>query len=60
MKITDQDLHTAISNGDGTFSGVKLCQWLVEAVGGRPLSEEDARQMLDDAKQKIQDRKRGL
>lgn len=49
-KITDQDLHTACSNGDGTYSGVKLAQWLVEAVSGKPLSEEDAKQIIEDAK----------
>lgn len=49
-KITDEDLHTACSNGDGTYSGVKLAQWLVEAVSGKPMSEEEARQLIDDAK----------
>lgn len=49
-KITDQDLHTACANGDGTYSGVKLAQWLVEAVSGKPLSEEDAQQIIEDAK----------
>ncbi|NTG94245.1 hypothetical protein [Rhizobium rhizogenes] len=49
-RITDQDLYTACSNGDGTYSGVKLAQWLVEAVSGKPLSEEDAKQIIEDAK----------
>jgi hypothetical protein len=49
-KITDQDLHTACSNGDGTYSGVKMAQWLVEAVSGKPLSDEEAQALIDDAK----------
>ena len=51
-RITDQDLHTACANGDGTYSGVKLAQWLVEAVSGKPLSEEDAKDIIEKAKQK--------
>lgn len=51
-KITDQDLHTACSNGDGTYSGVKLAQWLVECVSGKPLSEEDAKQLIAEAQAK--------
>ena len=49
-RITDQDLHTACANGDGTYSGIKLAQWLVEAVSGKPLSESDATQLIEDAK----------
>lgn len=57
-KITDQDLHTACSNGDGTYSGVKLAQWLVEAVSGKPLSEDDAQQIINDAKAKAAEKRR--
>lgn len=49
-KITDQDVLTATSNGDGTHSGLKLAQWLYEATTGKPLSDEDARKLLDEAK----------
>lgn len=56
-RITDQDLHTACSNGDGTYSGVKLAQWLVEAVSGKPMSEEDARQLIEDAKQRAAEKR---
>lgn len=61
-KITDNDLHTACANGDGTYSGVKLAQWLVEAVSGKPLSEEDAKQIIEDAKVRAAEKRkaRGL
>lgn len=48
-KITDQDLHTACDNGDGTYDGYKLARWLVEAVGGQPMSEDEAKELVDGA-----------
>lgn len=59
-KITDQDLHTACANGDGTYSGVKLAQWLVEAVGGKPMSEEDAHALIEDAKARAKAKSRPM
>lgn len=55
--ITDQDLYTACSNGDGTYSGVKLAQWLVEAVSGKPLSKEDAEEIIKKAQDKAKARR---
>lgn len=51
-KITDQDLYTACANGDGTYSGVKLAQWLFEAASGKPMSEDEAKKLIEEAKQR--------
>jgi len=48
-KITDKDLFAATANGDGTHNGVKLVQWLYEASTGKPMSDEDARALVDQA-----------
>lgn len=56
-KITDQDLHTACSNGDGTYSGVKLAQWLYECVSGKPMSEDDAKLLIEEAKAKAAEKR---
>lgn len=48
-KITDQDYTTACSNGDGTYSAYKAAQWLIEATTGKPLSDEEAKKLVDDA-----------
>lgn len=55
-RIADQDLYTACSNGDGTYSGVKLAQWLFEAVTGKAMSESDARSLIDEAKARASER----
>lgn len=51
-KITDQDVHTACANGDGTYSGVKLVQWLMEATTEKSMSEKDARALVEEAQAK--------
>lgn len=56
-KITDQDYHTACSNGDGTFSLVKAAQWLCEAMTGKTLSEEEAREWVEEGKRRALARK---
>jgi len=48
-KITDKTLHEATSNGDGTYSGIKLVQWMYECSTGKPMSEEDARGLVVEA-----------
>lgn len=48
-KITDKDYMTATANGDGTHSAIKAAQWLFEMSTGKPLSEEDARKLVDEA-----------
>lgn len=48
-KITDQDYMSACSNGDGTYSAYKAAQWLFEAVTKKPMSEEDAKELVDKA-----------
>jgi hypothetical protein len=45
-KITDKDVFAATSNGDGTHNGVKLAQWLYEATTGKPMSDEDAKDLV--------------
>lgn len=51
-KITDKDLLNACANGDGTYSGVKMTQWLMECMTGKPMSEQDARALMDEAQAK--------
>lgn len=56
-RITDQDLLTACDNGDGTYNGYKLAQWLYEATTGKPLSDEEARKIVAEAKQRAAERR---
>lgn len=56
-KITDKPYMEACSNGDGTYSAVKAAQWLIEAMTGKPLSEAEARALVEEAKRRAIDRK---
>jgi hypothetical protein len=47
-KITDQDVLSATSNGDGTHDGVKLAQWLYEAYTGKPLPRDRAEELVQE------------
>lgn len=59
MPITDKNLHDATVNPDGkTYDGHKVAQWLFEAVTGKPMSEEEAKQLVAEAQQKAKDRKK--
>lgn len=49
-RITDKPVKEACANGDGTYSGVKLCQWLFEATTGASMSETEARKLVEEAK----------
>lgn len=51
-KITDKDVYSACANGDGTYSGVKLAQWLMECMTGKPFSETDAKALIEEAQAK--------
>lgn len=55
-KITDKPLLEACANGDGTYSGVKLAQWLLEATTGKAPSEAEIRDMWAEAKRRKQRR----
>jgi hypothetical protein len=44
-KITDKDLGEACANGDGTYNGFKLMQWLFEATTGEPVSKEEVEEL---------------
>lgn len=46
-------LGEACANGDGTYDGVRLMQFLFSAVtGGKQIATEEVRQMWDEAKAK--------
>lgn len=48
-KVTDKTLHEASSNGDGTYNGAKVVQWLFEAVAGKAMSDADAETLIAEA-----------
>lgn len=49
MSIGDRTLHEFAANGDGTFDGRKVVQWLFEATTGKPMSDEDAKKLVAEA-----------
>lgn len=49
MSITDKDLHSAASNGDGTYNGLTAMRWLFEAVTGKPMDEAEAKRLFAEA-----------
>lgn len=57
-KITDLPLKEACANGDGTYDGRKLARWLFEATTGKPMSEEEAEQLVEAAKTRAAARRR--
>lgn len=59
MAITDKDYMAACANGDGTYSGTKAVQWLMEAMTGKPMSDEDARALVAEAQERAKAKKGG-
>jgi hypothetical protein len=53
----DKTLEEAAANGDGTFSGLKTIQWLHHAMTGKPLSDDEAKNLLDEAQERIKKKK---
>ena len=48
-------LGEACANGDGTYNGIKLMQFLFSATtGGKTIEESEIRKMWEDAKAKRQ------
>ena len=45
----DTNIYDFTSNGDGTHSGVKLAQFLMEALTKKPCSEDQAREIIAEA-----------
>ena len=56
-RITDKDLFAATSNGDGTYNGFKLIQWLLEATTGKPVSDADAAAIMAEGIERARVRK---
>ena len=50
-KLTDKTLEEASANGDGTYNGATALRWIFEALTGKPLSDEEVRQMWERAKE---------
>lgn len=51
-RITDQAMADACANGDGTFDGRKLVRWLYEATTGKPMTAEEAEDLVREAQAK--------
>lgn len=53
-------LGEACANGDGTYNGARLLSWLSAAVsGGNGFSEAEVKEIWNDAKRRVDARKRG-
>lgn len=55
-KATDQSLHEFARNpGDAeTYDGRKVARWLFEAVTGKPMSEQEAEGLVDEARRRYE------
>lgn len=52
-KLTDKPLFDAARNKDGkTYNGITAMRWMYEALSGKPLSEEEALKIAEEAKAK--------
>lgn len=52
-KLTDKPLFDAARNQDGkTYNGITALRWMYEALSGKPLSEEEALKIAEEAKAK--------
>lgn len=52
-RITDKNLHEATVNPDGkTYDGRKLVRWLFEATTGKEMSEAEAEEIVQKAKER--------
>lgn len=49
-KLTDKTLGEACSNGNGSYNALTAMRWLFEATTGKPLSEEEAGKLFEEAK----------
>lgn len=45
----EEDYHTFCANGDGTFDGVKVYQWLFNVSTGKKITYEDAAKEVAEA-----------
>lgn len=58
MSLIDKPLFDACANPDGkTYNGITAMRWMHEALTGKPLSEEDAMKLVEEAKAKAAQRK---
>jgi hypothetical protein len=52
-KLTDKPLFDAARNEDGkTYNGITAMRWMYEALSGKPLSQEEALKIAEEAKAK--------
>lgn len=57
-KLTDKPLFDAARNEDGkTYNGITAMLWMYEALSGKPLSEEEALKIAEEAKAKAAQRR---
>lgn len=57
-KLTDKPLFDAARNEDGkTYNGITAIRWVYEALSGKPLSEEEALKIAEEAKAKAAQRR---
>ena len=57
-KLTDKPLFDAARNEDGkTYNGITTMRWMYEALSGKPLSEEEALKIAEEAKAKAAQRR---
>lgn len=57
-KLTDKPLFDAARNEDGkTYNGITAMRWMYEALSGKPLSEEEALKLAEEAKAKAAQRR---
>lgn len=57
-KLTDKTLGEAALNPDGkTYNGITAMRWMYEALSGKPLSEEEALKIAEEAKAKAAERR---
>lgn len=57
-KLTDKPLFDASRNEDGkTYNGITAMRWMYEALSGKPLSEEEALKIAEEAKVKAAQRR---
>lgn len=57
-KLTDQPLFDAARNADGKiYNGITAMRWMYEALSGKPLSEEEALKIAEEAKAKAAQRR---
>lgn len=50
--IKKDDLYADCANGDGTYDGFTLAQWLIEATTGKPMPRAEAVELVRQAQQR--------